>query len=190
MYNSRYVLKIKLLIILGLVIINSMAFAESSSLSQEFHHFDFSLLNNGLFILPPLIWNIAFISKTPTYYSSGSAPSALLVTENILRAATFIAPFFIPINNGHKLFYPGLTVYSIGLGVYFSSWLLLMYAPDLKICTSKIMRLMPAITPVFWLVGIGMMAETPVSYSLLSTGFLTTHVGEYLFRFNIIDIHY
>jgi hypothetical protein len=181
---------IKLSIILVLIAVNAFAFTEPNALIKEFENFDFSLLNNGLFIIPPLLWNLAFIKKTPSYYSYGNAPSALLITENILRVATFITPFFIPINTEHDLFYPGLTVYSIGLGVYFSSWLLLMYFPDLELSKNKFMRLIPAITPIIWLVGIGVMSEIPIIYSTLSTGFVSTHVGEYLFRFNIIRIKF
>ncbi len=190
MHANPGISPLKTAVIIGLIVFNTLIFAESNTLSREFQHFDFSLVNNGLFILPPMIWNIAFISKTPSYYSSGSAPPALLAAENILRATTFITPFFIPVTIEHELFFPGLTVYSVGLGVYFSSWLLLMYFPELKISSTKIMRLMPAITPIIWLVGIGMMSEMPISYSALSTGFITAHVGEYLFRFNIIDIKY
>jgi len=108
-------LRHKKIILLSMLIVifncASTVFAESNTIKQEFQHFGFSLSNNGLFILPPLIWNIVFISKTPSYYSSGSAPDILLITENVLRVTTFVSPFFIPINTNHQLFYPGLTVY-------------------------------------------------------------------------------
>ena len=165
-------------------------FAESYDIKQEFQNFDFSLLNNGLFILPPLIWNIVFINKTPAYYSLGSAPKTLQISENVLRSATFILPFFIPINTDSQFFYPGLAVYSVGLGLYFSSWLLLMYFPELGISQKNITRLTPALTPIIWLVGIGLMSQAPLSYSALATGFVCTHTGEYLYRFNIIDYKY
>ena len=159
--------------------------AQQNMINYEFNHFGFSFLNNGLFILPPLLWNLVFIKKTPTYYSEGVAPFPLIITENILRISTFIFPFFIPINNQHSQFSTGLTIYSIGLGVYFSSWILLMYFPDLDISKNKFTRLLPAITPIIWLIGIGIMAETPITYTCLSSGFILTHISEYLFRFNI-----
>ncbi|GEM_PF-2855978 len=180
-------------IILGfvfIIIINTSLFCESNIINQEFQNFGFSLLNNGLFILPPLIWNIVFIAKTPTYYSLGSAPKSLIIAENILRTATFISPFFVPININHAFFNPGLVVFSVGLGLYFSSWLLLMYFPELEISQKNITRLLPALTPIIWLVGIGLMSQAPISYSILATGFICTHIGEYLFRFNIIDYNY
>lgn len=182
-------LKITLLF-LGLFISTLPVYSQSNSVMAEFTRFDFSLLNNGLLILPPLLWNIAFMAKVPDYYSTGSVPPVLEMTENILRAATFVYPWFLPMDLTHELFYPGLTVYSVGLGVYFSSWLVLMYFPDLEISKNTFVRLLPAITPILWLVGIGMMSGIPITYSVLSSAFVATHVGEYLCRFDIIRFKY
>jgi hypothetical protein len=167
---------------------NAKVLAEFGMVEQEFQNFGLSLVNNGLFILPPLLWNIAFASRTPSYYSSGSAPIALLIAENILRAITLVSPFAIPIQTNHHLFYPGLTVYSIGLAMYFSSWLLLMYFPDSAISKKVITRLLPAFTPLVWLIGIGLMSQAPSSFSVLSTAFIGTHGGEYLCRLDIIKL--
>lgn len=153
---------------------------------EEWDHFGFSLANHGLFLVPPLAWNLVFLSRIPGYYSQGSVPPALEFTENILRVATFAAPWFVPIDTAAPLFFPGLTVYSVGLGAYFASWILLMAFPDLEVSQNRLVRLLPAVTPLIWLVGIGMMAGAPLSYGLLSSAFVATHVGEYAFRFELI----
>jgi len=65
-----------------------------------------------------------------------------------------------------------------------------MFFPDLELSKTNFSRLLPATTPIIWLVGIGMMSQAPICYSALSTGFVSAHVGEYLFRFNIIEIKF
>lgn len=175
--------RVALLFILGLALVGP-AWADAPR--GEWDHFGFSLANHGLFLVPPLVWNLVFLSRTPEYYSQGSVPPALEFTENVLRLATFVAPWFVPIDPSAPLFYPGLTVYSVGLGAYFASWVLLMAFPDLEVSQNRLVRLLPAVTPLVWLVGMGMMAGAPVSYGLLSSAFVATHVGEYAFRFELI----
>lgn len=54
----------------------------------------------------------------------------------------------------------GLIVYSIGSVFYYLSRLFLMYAPNSWWSTSALGFIAPAYTPIIWLVGIGLMADS------------------------------
>ncbi len=84
---------------------NAKVLAEFGMVEQEFQNFGLSLVNNGLFILPPLLWNIAFASRTPSYYSSGSAPIALLIEVAIVEFAVKSQASDVM---SHKFAQPGL----------------------------------------------------------------------------------
>ena len=158
-------------------------------LDDELELFGFSLLNNGLFLIPPLLWNIVFATKLPKTYYEGTAPAALTVVENVFRTATMLYPVFIPVDTDNPGFYAGLATYSIGLALYFGSWSIMMFSERDDLKQNAFIKLAPAYTPIIWLIGISLMSGSTI-LPILSTGFIATHVVEYLFRFDIVHIRY
>ena len=146
-------------------------------------------LNNFLFFIPPLLWNIVFTSKLPMDHFSGEAPRWILATENIFRIAMIAYPLLLPIDTKHKLFKPGFTIYSVGLLLYFSSWTFLMTNPESKLANNLIIQFAPTYLPLIWIIGISIMSKS-VIHPILSTAFIGLHIGEYVFRYNIIEINF
>jgi hypothetical protein len=145
--------------------------------------------NVGWLVLLPLAWNVAFSSRLPRRYSSDGPASTILATlsatENILRIFIFALPFFAPfelISYSQKL---GITVFGVGLAIYFISWLPLIAAPDSKWSASAAGFLAPAYTPIVWLFGLALLMqrlhwESPYRwwfYLVLSIGFVLAHVS-------------
>jgi len=187
MRKKRFI--IFLVFFMSVLVTKTYAEGSGNLLDDELGLFGFSLLNNGLFLVPPLLWNIVFAAKLPGTYYQGTVPGALTVVENILRAATMLYPVFIPIDTGSPGFYAGLATYSVGLALYYGSWAIQM-SPNLAELQNNIFfKLAPAYTPIIWLIGIGIMSGSNI-LPALSTFFLATHVGEYLFRFDIVHIRY
>lgn len=54
----------------------------------------------------------------------------------------------------------GLVLYVIGTLLYFASWLMLMYFPNSTWSKSALGLLSPAYTPLFWLIGIGLIGDS------------------------------
>ena len=188
-YSVNY--RSRMLIVVLILLSSTQAYPQvtSTCLNDELQLFNLALLNNGLFLIPPLLWNVVFASKLPEMYSEGSVPGPLLVTENILRFAAMMYPVFIPIDVDNNLFQAGLITYSVGTVLYFTSWSIMMFSKNEKVKNLPLVKLAPAYTPLVWLLGIGMMSDSAL-YPFLSTAFIGTHVGEYLFRFNVLTIKY
>jgi hypothetical protein len=186
---GRYKISILMLFFLIYFCTNIHSQDNSNLITNELQLYDLTLLNNGLFLIPPLLWNVIFASKLPSIYSEGTVPGPLLWTENILRFSTMIYPIFIPINTNNENFEIGLITYSIGIALYFTSWSIMMFSDNEKAKNSIFIKLAPAYTPLIWLLGISIMSDSTL-YPILSTGFIGTHVGEYLYRFNILTIKY
>jgi hypothetical protein len=149
--------------------------------ANEFSGIGMSLCNAGWFCLPVLAWNIALTPKLDMGSFPGAIPAWYDVCENVLRAAALGYPFARPIDPHAPLFLPGLCVYGIGALVYFASWFPLMDSSPRPWQKSILAQLAPAYTPILWLAGIALMANSPAELCL-SALFVSLHVGEYLMR--------
>jgi len=123
------------------------------------------ILTNGYIpIIPILVWNIIFISKLPFAYESkifnSNIPLFLLIGENIFRSIVFILPLIFKTNIYTTQGKQGLIIYIFGSLVYFLSWLLLIYAPNSLWSNSLFGFTAPAYTPIIWLIGISIMADS------------------------------
>ena len=124
-----------------------------------------SLLKNGyIAIFPILVWNILLISKLPLAYNPKSfnsdIPFTIIIGENIFRSIIFIMPLFFKLNITPLLAKKGLIIFSFGVAIYFSSWLILIYAPDSGWSNSILGFASPAYTPIIWLVGLSLMVDS------------------------------
>lgn len=113
------------------------------------------VLNGGLLILIPNIFNILFYKYLPEAFSlevfTNNIPNYVLILENIGRICIFGLPFLFKYNLKHSK--SGILLYSIGLLVYFVSWFALIIFPNSLWSTSIIGFTAPAYTPIIWLVG-------------------------------------
>jgi hypothetical protein len=87
-------------------------------------------------------------------------PAFLTYGENISRVVVFMlmlpVPFCISIANSKK----GPLLYIGGTIIYFASWLVLIYLPDIKWSNSILGYTASACTPLVWLTGIGLIGNS------------------------------
>lgn len=145
-------------------------------------HLALSIANYFWFLVPILLWNVAFTRALPPQISSGEAPQWLLAAEAVMRIAVFIYPLFLAVDIHQPAFRMGLAVYGLGILFYFGSWLLLMFASPELLEQHPLLLYGPALTPIIWLAGIAIMAQSGL-YFLFSSVFIILHVGEYYYRF-------
>ena len=120
--------------------------------------------NGILLTIPPLLFNILFVGSLPAAFSPETfdkdIPTIISLGENILRAFVFFFPLFMALKFESKRQKTGLIIYTIGVAIYFISWLLLIYAPDSAWSASLPGFLAPAYTPFIWLLGISIIGDT------------------------------
>jgi hypothetical protein len=107
-----------------------------------------------------LIWNIAFVDLLPPIFQRDlfdkDVPAFIIWGENIFRLILFASPAFMPLTIFYRYQKYGLALYVIGTFLYFLSWRPLILYPDGAWSTSLAGFLAPAITPLIFLVGIGL----------------------------------
>jgi hypothetical protein len=123
------------------------------------------IMSNGfVVIIPILVWNGVLTSKLPTAFSretfNHGTPYSILIGENLFRFAVFLMPIFLRITISTSIGSAGACVFLLGLALYFLSWLVLIYAPASRWSTSAFGFCAPAYTPVIWLAGISLMADS------------------------------
>jgi len=147
----------------------------------------FTGYNAFLLFIPILIWNGLLFHKLPQSIKSDpkEMPRYLFRGETILRVAVFGFPFLIPLNYNSDFFYRGLTLYTIGLVIYYSSWLPLMIKPESNLTKKLIIWTAPAWTPSIFLAGITILSESLV-YGIFSSMFIGAHLYHEVVRYKII----
>ena len=157
------------------------------------------IISNGyIAIFPILIWNILFASKLPSEYDpitfNSNIPLTILIGENVFRFIIFSLPLFFRLSITSPLEKKGMVTFSIGVALYFSSWLMLIYAPDSGWSTSVMGFTAPAYTPIIWLVGLSLMVDSyyfKLTYSkwqliLPATAFSVFHILHSVYVYNRI----
>jgi hypothetical protein len=122
------------------------------------------LLNCFILTIPVLIWNIALTNKLPKVFQPEifweKISPFLTYGENIFRVAVFLLTLLMPLSFSTTSQKEGLIIYLSGMILYFASWLVLIYLPDSKWSNSILGFLAPAYTPLFWLIGIGLIGNS------------------------------
>jgi len=120
--------------------------------------------NGYLPIIPILVWNILFTSKLPRAYQpelfNTNIPLAIMIGENIFRSIIFILPLFFKLNYSSPIGKKGLIIFCSGVVLYFSSWLMLIYAPNPEWGSNIMGFSAPAYTPIIWLFGLSLMVDS------------------------------
>ena len=155
-----------------------------------------NLLTNGyIAIFPILGWNILLTSKLPLAYDpksfNSNIPLTIIIGENIFRSIIFTMPLFFKLNI-IRFLKKGLIIFSFGVALYFSSWLMLIYAPDSGLSNSILGFAAPAYTPIIWLVGLSLMVDSyyfKLAYSkwhfiIPSIAFSIFHVSHTVYVYN------
>lgn len=117
-----------------------------------------------LLTIPILFWDYMFTDRLPKAFQPESfwkdIPSFIVNVENISRLIMFVFISFMPIKIVTPIQKKGLVLYVIGTLLYFVSWLILMYFPNSVWSKSVLGLLAPAYTPLFWLIGIGLIGNS------------------------------
>jgi hypothetical protein len=121
------------------------------------------LLNGFLLLIPVILWNIIFIKSLPKAYAKDffwkDIPPVVGTVENILRAFVFVFPLFMQLSLETKAQKIGWVLYSLGLLLYFLSWLMQMHFPGTPWSDSMFGFMAPAYTTILWLIGIGLISS-------------------------------
>jgi len=121
------------------------------------------LSNCFLLTIPILLWDFIFtVSLPPSFQPEifwDNIPSFIAYGENISRMMMFILMLLMPLKLSTRMQKRGFAIYGIGILVYFASWLSLIYLPNSTWSSSLLGFLAPAYTPLFWLVGIGLIGD-------------------------------
>jgi len=122
------------------------------------------LFNCFLLILPILFWNLIFSNKLPKQFQPQTfwkdIPTFLTYGENITRILVFMLTLLMPLSISTLTQKRGLVLYLVGALLYFASWLALIYFPESKWSNNVMGFMAPAYTPLFWLLGIGLIGNS------------------------------
>jgi hypothetical protein len=131
---------------------------------MDFRNIKKYLFNSFLLTIPILLWNIVLADKLPKAYQPeifwDNIPLLVTYGENIARLLMFLFITLMPLNISTNTQKKGFMLYVVGALVYFASWLVLIYFPTSMWSTSVFGFLAPACTPLFWLIGIGLIGNS------------------------------
>jgi hypothetical protein len=131
---------------------------------MKFKNIQKYIFNCFLLTIPILMWDYLFTDKLPKapnpehYWKE--IPSIIIQIENVSRLIMFVLISFMPLKIVTPTQRKGLVLYIFGTLLYFISWLILMYFPDSIWSKSVLGLLAPAYTPLFWLIGIGLIGNS------------------------------
>ena len=110
-----------------------------------------------------LLWNVLFASSLPRGYAMEffwkDIPPIIGIMENMLRIIVFFLPLLMPLKIKSKDQKIGLSIYFVGLVIYFLSWIMQINYPDSSWSNSIWGFLAPAYTTIIWLIGIGLIGN-------------------------------
>ena len=157
------------------------------------------LLNCFLLLIPLFLWNIILAGYLPYYYGreffDNGIPILVSYSENILRIIVFAIPLFMVLSLRTRTQKIGLFIYLVGVGLYFSSWLLVIFIPESDWSQSLIGFMAPAYTTIIWFIGIGLIGQKAYVdfpnisqvYIFLAVVFVIVHtVHTYLVYHNLL----
>lgn len=121
-------------------------------------------VNCFLLTIPILIWNIVLTSKLPQDFQPEifwkDIPTFLTYGENISRTVVFMLTLLMPLSISTLAQKRGFFLYVGGTLLYFASWVVLINFPNSEWSNSIIGFTAPAYTPLFWLIGIGLIGNS------------------------------
>jgi hypothetical protein len=110
-----------------------------------------------------MLWNILLVDKLPNEFQpeifGSNIPVFITYGENIFRFLIFGLTLIMPLKIETNIQKKGFILYVIGVLLYFASWYLLIYFPHNKWSNNILGFMSPAYTPLFWLIGIGLIGN-------------------------------
>ena len=145
-------------------------------------------VNCFLLLIPILAWNVAFRDLLPesfgfnTYWDD--LPPIVFWGEIFFRTVAYGLPLLMPLRVYDKKQKLGLTIYLIGIFLYFLSWRPLVLYPNSDWSLSLTGYMATAVTPLLFLIGINLIGNKLVIdipyrrlfYFFFITGFTLFHV--------------
>lgn len=120
--------------------------------------------NCFLLVIPALVWNIVLAKQLPEpfqpYVYGDNIPSFLAYGESVSRIVMLSITCLMPIHITTSTQKRGILLYTLGMVLYFLSWLALIYFPGSSWSKSVIGFMSPALTPFLWLAGISLIGNT------------------------------
>ncbi|MEM9671797.1 MAG: hypothetical protein ACFB15_22550 [Cyclobacteriaceae bacterium] len=147
------------------------------------------LINCFWLLIPLFVWNIVFISRLPCSYAPATfwkdIPPLIGTTENIARMLVFTLPVLMQFSLKTPVQKAGLSIYLLGLVLYFASWLLQIYFLQSDWSRSLWGYTAPAYTTIIFFVGISLIGQTSwvklpgisVIYLVVSIIFVVVHTA-------------
>jgi hypothetical protein len=114
--------------------------------------------NNFLLFIPILIFNILFFKKLPSHYLKNIS-HPIIVIETITRIITIVFSIIMTITIQNKIGKIGLTIYIIGIIIYFISYFIEIIFSNTILGRNIIVILSPYWTSIIWLIGIGLLGN-------------------------------
>lgn len=112
-------------------------------------------------IVPPMALNLAFAGRLPPAFQPtvfwAEIPRWIAVPENGFRVIAFLLLAFLPITGNRA----GWVLYLGGLAAYGAAWSALIAAPDSGWAMSYLGFAAPALTPILWMLGLGLIGRNP-----------------------------
>lgn len=122
------------------------------------------LFNCFLLTIPILVWNLILTNKLPKAFQPetfwNNIPSFLTYGENISRTIVFLFTLLMPLSIVKPTQKKGVILYVTGVVLYVASWLILISFPNSIWSNSLLGFIAPAFTPLFWLIGIGLIGDS------------------------------
>lgn len=145
---------------------------------------EFTFLNCFLLIIPILIWNFIHSKKLCGYHKRNifwkDIPKSIMIPESFFRIVIMLHPLFMPISYTNHWNLVGFLLYSIGVILYFFSWIPLMKNHESKFSKSFIGFNAPAYTPIIWLLGIAMIGN--MEYGPVNIFYFASSIAFILFH--------
>ena len=140
-----------------------------------------------LLTIPIMVWNILLTNKLPAVFQPETfwkdIPPLIAYGENISRLLVFACTLLMPLRIETLKQKKGLMLYTIGLLLYITSWLIIIYSLTGVWSNSLAGFMAPAYTPLLWLLGIGLIGDAfyfnfpfrPWIFMLIAIVFLVFH---------------
>lgn len=117
-----------------------------------------------LLMLPIMLWNMLLAGKLPIPFQPEvfwkDIPPFVAYGENISRVIVFALTLLMPLQLNKDTQKSGLWIYLFGTFIYFWSWLPLIWFPQSQWNNRIIGFMGPALTPILWLTGIGLLGRS------------------------------
>ncbi|MBF0207914.1 MAG: hypothetical protein HQK53_13625 [Oligoflexia bacterium] len=132
------------------------------------------LTNSFMLFIPIHLWNLLLASKLIGKIRLDNpnlvVPCAITTLEIFFRFVVFTLPIFMHFDFTLRKEKIGFILYSAGIVVYFLSWIPHLFPIFKGLRKRLLFFIAPALTPIIWLIGIGLMSKPYFNFINLPMG--------------------